>query len=97
MSPAYKGVKRLIKERPKWLSVVEAALECAKEYEEFAGSWVLNKAKKKGTEWFPGLRALVRYQILKHEDTTRGGRRAYYTVPDQQAVEKALHELRSET
>ncbi len=43
--------------------------------------------------WFPGLRTLVRYGILKHEDTTRGGRRAYYTMPDIESVEKSLAEL----
>lgn len=57
------------------------------EYREFAGSWVLNKAKKKGTKWFLGLRMLVRYDILKHEeDTTRRERRAYYIMPDPQGV-----------
>lgn len=93
MPSAYKGTKRLAKEHPNWLPIVETSLECAKEHGEFAGSWVLNEAKKKGIKWFPGLRMLVRYGILKHEDTTRGGRRAYYTMPDPRGVEKALREL----
>lgn len=100
----YKGVKRLANERPDWLPIVKACLKCAKECEgEFAGRWVLeelNKTEWPGlrfldirAKWFPGLRPLVGYGILKHEDTTRGGRRAYYTMPDHESVEKALREL----
>lgn len=92
MPTAYKGTKRMIKEHPNWLPVIEAALECAKENGEFPGSWVLEKVKK----WYPGLRILVRYGILKHEDTTRSGRRAYYTMPDQEGVRKALQEERKQ-
>lgn len=90
MSSAYKGTKRLVREHPDWLPVVEAALECAKENGEFSGSWVLQKIKR----WYPGLRMLVRYGILKHEDTARSGRRAYYTMPGQQDVKKALEEIK---
>ena len=100
---AYTAVKRLAREHQEengkidWLSVVQACLEQAKDTQgEFAGAWVLNKAKEKGIPWFPGLRLLVRYGILKHEDTTRGGRRAYYTMPDCEGVEKALQELGTE-
>jgi hypothetical protein len=94
MSSGYIGVKRLAKEHPNWLPIVEVCLTSAKEYEEFAGSWVLDKCKEKGImNWFPGLRRLVAYGILKHEDTTRGGRRAYYTMPDTEGVEKALQEV----
>lgn len=99
----YNGVKRLAKEHPDWLPIVEASFECAKQYKEFAGKWVLEELKRTRwtglrlgnatVKWFPGLRLLVGYGILKHEDTTRGGRRAYYTMPDPEGVEKALSEL----
>jgi len=94
MLPGYNAVKRLARDRPDWLPIVEACLEEAKESKgEFAGAWVLERAKKKGIKWFPNLRLLVGYGILKHEDTTRGGRRAYYTMSDREGVEKALREL----
>ena len=99
----YNGVKRLAKERPDWLPIVEASLKCAKEYREFAGRWVLEELSRSEwpglrfgntrAKWFPGLRLLVGYGILKHEDTTRGGRRAYYTMPDREGVKRALREL----
>lgn len=90
MSSGYNGVKRLARERPDWLPIVKACLEEAKETKgEFAGAWVMGRARR----WFPNLRPLVGYGILKHEETTRGGRRAYYTMPDVVGVENALHEL----
>lgn len=91
---SYSGVKRLAKEHPKWIPIVEECLECAKKYVEFAGSWVLNGVKKKkGIKWFPGLRTLAAYGILKRTDVTRGGRRAYYIMPDIEGTKKALQEL----
>jgi len=95
MNSPYKAAKRLARDHPDWLPIVEGTLECAKEYGEFAGSWVLDKARKKGIKWFPGLRIFVRYGILKHEETTRSGRRAYYTKPVPQGVENALQEFRN--
>ena len=93
----YNAVKILAREHQNWLLIVQACLEEAKDTKgQFAGTWVLKKAKEKGIDWFPGLRLLVRYGILKHEDTTRGGRRAYYTMPDCEGVEKALQELETE-
>ena len=88
------AVKRLAMERPDWLPIVEACLEEAKRTRgEFAGAWVLKRARQKGIPWFPNLRILVSYGILKHEDTTRGGRRAYYIMPDPEGVEMAMREL----
>jgi hypothetical protein len=93
MSAGYNAVKRLARERPDWLPIVEACFEEAKETNgEFAGAWVLERARRKGIGWFPNLRLLVSYGILKHEDTVRGGRRAYYTMPDPEGTEKALRE-----
>lgn len=91
---AYEGMKRLAYERPDWLPIVKACLDMEKETNgDFAGAWVLGKVKKKGIGWFPNLRLLVGYGILKRKDITRGGRRAYYTMPDAEGVEKALTEL----
>ena len=89
----YSAVKRLKAEQPRWLPIVEASLEIARELGEFAGSWVLNKVKEKGINWFPNLRTLTSYGILKRTDTARGGRRAYYIMPDPDGVEKALSEI----
>ena len=97
MLSGYTAVKRLAREHPNWILIVESCLEEAKHIKgEFAGTWVLERAKRKGINWFPNLRLLVSYGILKHEDTSRGGRRAYYTMPDPNGVERALREL-SET
>jgi hypothetical protein len=95
VSSGYSAVKRLARERPDWLPIVEACLEESRDTKggEFAGAWVLWRAKKSGITWFPNLRLLVSYGVLNHTDTTRGGRRAYYTMPDPDGVESALREL----
>lgn len=89
----YIGVKRLTREKPDWLPILDACLEEAKAVNgDFAGAWVLQKAKTKGIKWFPNLRILVSYGILQRTDVSRGGRRAYYLMPDIEGVEKALKE-----
>jgi len=95
MASGYDSVKRLARERPEWLPLAKACLQEAKESKgEFAGHWVLESYKRLGgKEWFPNLKPLVGYSILKHEHTTRGGSRAYYTMPDIEGVQKALDEL----
>lgn len=101
-SSGYIGIMRLARERPEWLPIAEACVRCVKTSRgEFAGRWVLQELERTdwtglsgdGKKWFPGLRTLVAYGILKHEDTVRGGRRAYYSMPDAAGVEKALKEL----
>ena len=70
---SYEGVMRLAREHPRsmgtigvdWLKVVRGCYEEAKElqsrgYERFAGAWVRNRCG-----WFPGLRLLQKYGILK--------------------------------
>ena len=55
----------------------------------FAGAWV---AQRVGL--FPGLTLLAKYGILrKSGQSTRGGRRAYWTMPDIGGVKRALSEL----
>jgi len=92
---SYAGVKRLSEERPDWIPIVKECFICAQKYEEFAGSWVLSglEEKTKKSTWVPGLRTLVAYEILKRTKTSRGGRRAYYIIPDPEGVKKALQEL----
>ena len=92
---SYDGVKRLSEERPDWIPIVMECLECAQKYKRFAGSWVLSglAEKRKEKVWKPGLRTLVAYGILNKVDTSRGGRRAYYIMPDIEGVKKALQEL----
>ncbi len=108
MSPGYVGVKRLAAEHPEWLPIVNACLAEAQRTGDvgFAGRWVLQALEEQHLPgvpyqgratprpWFPGLRMLVRYDILEHRDTVRGGRRAYYTLPDREGVQRALDELR---
>lgn len=95
----YRGVMRLAAERPDWLAVVRASLnrarEAAKYGGEFAGSWVLSDLRAAGlAEWLPNLRMLAGYGILtKSGESTRGGQRAYYRMPDADGVERALDEL----
>lgn len=94
------AVLRLASERPDWLPVLQAACVRARKAEpfggEFAGHWVLKDLESQtGTRvWFPGLRLLVAYGLLvKSGDSTRGGRRAYYRMPNREGVEGALLEL----
>ncbi len=103
MLAGYNAVKILAREHPDWLPAVEASLKCATEYQEFAGKWVLEELKRgrwlglrfgnRRVKWLPGLRTLVACGILRHEGTAKGGRRAYYSMPDREGVEKALREL----
>jgi hypothetical protein len=103
MWSGYDAVRILARERPGWLPIIEASLRCAKQYNKFAGKWVLEELNKSGwlgfrsgsksVKWFPGLRTLVAYGILNREGTAKGGRGAYYSVPDPEGVEKALREL----
>lgn len=100
---SYEGVMRLAREHPfkakgglpafdvDWLKVVKGCYEEARRFEgrSFAGAWVVDKVG-----WFPGLRMLEKYGILKKEgETVRGGRRAYWTMPDMDGVGRALREL----
>lgn len=94
---SYAGVKKLAEERPDWVPIIKECFECARKYKEFAGSWVLNslEEKTKVRVWKPGLRTLVAYGILERTKTSRGGRRAYYIMPDLEGVKKALQEIGS--
>jgi hypothetical protein len=91
------AVQRLAYEYPDWVPVLRAACVQARKSEpfggQFAGRWVLQElARQTGRpEWQPGLRRLVAYGLLeKVGESTRGGRRAYYRMPDRAGVEDAL-------
>jgi len=95
LSSGYEAVKKLAAKFPDWLPVVESALAVSRNCQggSFAGSWVLHKAKEKGIDWFPNLKRLVTFGILERKELSRGGKRAYYSMPDSEGVEKALREL----
>jgi hypothetical protein len=94
------AIRRLAAERPSWVPVARAACAEARRAQpyggRFAGSWVLKELGRESGRpaWRPGLRVLVNYGVLqKSSESTRGGRRSYYCMPEVDAVEKALREL----
>ncbi len=96
MNSGYQAVMRLAQERPDLLPAVRSSLrraDAAVPYGgEFAGSWVLQDLGS----WLPGLRTLRAAGILeKAGESTRGGNRAYYRMPDRDGVRRALDELES--
>jgi hypothetical protein len=96
ITKADQAVRRLRIEHPEWLPVLEAATTVAARAEEhggeFADAWVVEELKRRGAgRWIPNLRILVSYGLLeKSGPSTRGGRRAYYRMPDRVEVVKAL-------
>jgi hypothetical protein len=90
------AVARLAHEHPDWLAVLEAAVAVAGVAEEhggeFAGAWVVDELARRGAgRWVPNLRIFVSYGLIeKSGPSTRGGRRAYYRMPDRKGVESAL-------
>jgi hypothetical protein len=93
------SVRRLAREHPDWLPVLAAALTVAADAEahggEFAGAAVVAELGRRGTpRWIPNLRILVSHGLLeKSGPSTRGGRRAYYRIPDREGLERALDGL----
>jgi hypothetical protein len=93
----YVSAKRFLRDFPTWFEVVRATVTAAdRSNGEFAGAWALNEARKLGIEWFPNLRPLVGYGLLRRTDVTRGGRRAYYAMDDIAGVKSALGEIERE-
>ena len=79
------------------LSAAVAVAERAEEYDGiFAGAWVVDELARRGHgRWVPNLRLLVSYGLLeKSGSSTRGGRRAYYRMPDRVGVAKAMESWR---
>ena len=95
-----RAVMHLASERPEWIRVLRAACQSARKAEpyggEFAGAWVVQELEQMEGQRIavPNLRTLATYGlVVKSGESTRGGRRAYYRMPDRQAVESALQEL----
>jgi len=100
-SETIRAVMRLASEKPEWLPALQAACESARKAEayggEFAGSWVISELElqMESRVWLPGLRTLAVYGLIeKSGPSTRGGRRAYYRMPDRTGVELGLDELK---
>jgi hypothetical protein len=90
----YIATRRFLRDYPKWFPVVKACVVEAERTEgEFAGAWVLQEAQRSGIKWFPNLRPLVSYKILRRTGVARGGRRAYYIMPDIEGVKAGLKEF----
>lgn len=94
------AVARLQQEAPEWLDVLVAACRQARKSEaaggEFPGRAVLRELSEMTgrREWRPGLRRLVNAGFLvRVGDSSRGGHRAYYRMPNRAAVERALERL----
>jgi repressor LexA len=91
-------VKFLSFEHPEWIEVLRACLSVAKRTGglKIAGSWVYMELQDRQVEFLPNnLRLLVRVGLLqKVGDSTRGGHRAYYLLPDIAILEKALDALK---
>jgi len=95
------GVRRLATEHPEWLPVLEAAAAVSASVEanggEFAGAWVVDELARRGLpRWIPNLRILVSYGLIeKSGPSTRGGRRAYYRMPNRSEVLRAIEAWRT--
>ena len=100
-TPTTQAVRRLAFEHPDWLSVLEAAAAVAARVEdhggEFAGAWVVSELAERGApRWIPNLRLLASYGLIeKSGPSTKGGRRAYYRMPDRAGVVEAIEAWRS--
>ena len=97
-STGYEGVMRLAQNQftfgpivvIDWLKVVKGCYEEAKSHggNRFAGRWVY---KRQEVGFFPGLRRLVTYDIVKKVDKTI--KLTFYVMPDIEGVARALREL----
>ncbi len=92
-------VLRLLNEYPEELHLLRAACEQSRKCEpgDFAGSWVLREMEAQTGEraWRPGLRRLSASGVIVKTGTARGGRRAYYRMPDRAGVEQALAQFQA--
>jgi hypothetical protein len=93
------AVRRLAREHPEWLPVLDAAAAVAAEADdgEFAGAWVVDELSRRGLRGStPNLRILVSYGLLeKSGPSRRGGRGPYFRMPNRVEVEQALESWRA--
>jgi hypothetical protein len=95
MQNGYSAVKRFLGDHcgKDWLVIMRACVTLAERTRgEFAGAWVLTEANKLGVKWFANLRPLATSGVLQKTGGSRGGRRAYYVMPDIEGVKRALRE-----
>jgi len=64
MISGYSAVKKLLEERPEWLLIIKEAIEIAKRYREFAGSWVFRRVRK-NKNYFPSGSGLKLFRHLE--------------------------------
>ena len=94
-------VMELAHDHRDWLPILRAACTLAERTGpdgQFAGRWVLQEyaartGKTEEEAWQPGLRRLVAYGLIEKVGSARGGQRAYYRMPDREAIEQTLVEL----
>ena len=98
MTPdGYTATQRFLIDHPDWIPIVRACVAVAEAYPrgDFPGARVCREAEKNGIPWFPNLRPLAAYGVLQRTEVSRGGRRAYYVMPDSEGTKKALQEAES--
>lgn len=93
-------VRRLLRAEPHWgpilrtcISVLEergAKARNSTEVDWFAGAWVIQALHVAGIRPPNNLRTLAGIGLIKFSTTTRGGNRAYYTIPDAKEITNAL-------
>jgi hypothetical protein len=93
LKSGYAVVMEFAKAEPGWIPYVHSAHRVAQRSgeHEFTGSDILREMPQPA--WAPGLKALARAGILEHVRSTRGGKRAWYRMPDLEGVARALAEL----
>jgi hypothetical protein len=88
-------VLRLAMENPQWLRALEVACDVATEnqaWQQFAGTYVIQRLLGEDGLELPNLTPLVGYGLLVRVGSARRGKRAYYWMPDVEGVREALAE-----
>lgn len=84
---------RLLRVSPEWGPILRECVVVSKERsvdDKFAGAWIVQGLHAKGITPPNNLRTLSGIGLLKRMDTTRGGNRAYYTIPHPNDINIAL-------
>lgn len=90
--------RKLLLEQCAWREVLEACIEESKDRSEregkgvFAGARVFSRVATRGLPTPSNLRTLSSRGLLIKTNSARGGKRAYYKIPDRQGTEPALKE-----
>jgi hypothetical protein len=99
-SPKYLGEKSALRQATALVSCPPVTYAQARVAEpfggDFAGSDVVQEVRRMAGQRIhvPSLRILVSKGLIENSgESTRGGRRAYYRMPDRAEVEETLREL----